>query len=115
MALARRLRRGDGSPEVCVTAVCPGAVNSHLAREAPWWSKPLLWLVMGLFFQSPRKAAGPILWLCCAPASEVATGTYLHMRVPKTPAAYATDAQLAAQLQETSLRVLEALPDGRDG
>jgi NAD(P)-dependent dehydrogenase (short-subunit alcohol dehydrogenase family) len=43
-----------------VRVLCPGPVNSNIAREAPALLKPVLSAVFGLFFRSPEKATAPI-------------------------------------------------------
>lgn len=85
--LARRLE----SRGIAVHSVCPGAVDSNLAREAPRWSKPLLRVAFSLFFQSPSKAAMPSLYLCLAPHLDGQTGIYLHQWVRKDLDARALD------------------------
>jgi NAD(P)-dependent dehydrogenase (short-subunit alcohol dehydrogenase family) len=47
---------------VAVRTLCPGPVNSNIAREAPGWMQPLLKGVFSLFFRSPEKASDPILY-----------------------------------------------------
>lgn len=47
---------------VAVRMLCPGPVNSNIAREAPGWMQPLLKGVFSLFFRSPEKASDPILY-----------------------------------------------------
>ncbi len=79
--LSRRLNPGDpgGNPDVCVHALCPGAVNSNMAREAPSWLKPILKPVMALFFQSPEKASIPVDYLVASEDMGNKTGEYMHM------------------------------------
>ena len=78
--LSRRLNAGNGGdPDVCVHALCPGAVNSNMAREAPAWLKPILKPVMTLFFQSPEKASVPVDYLICADEMGAKSGVYMHM------------------------------------
>jgi NAD(P)-dependent dehydrogenase (short-subunit alcohol dehydrogenase family) len=78
--LSRRLNpEGGANPDVCVHALCPGAVNSNMAREAPAWLKPLLRPVMALFFQSPEKASIPADYLICSDEMGSKTGAYMHM------------------------------------
>jgi len=78
--LSRRLNPDGGpKPDVCVHALCPGAVNSNMAREAPSWLKPILKPVMALFFQSPDKAAVPVDYLVCSEEMGRKTGEYMHM------------------------------------
>lgn len=78
--LSRRLNpEGGNDPDVCVHALCPGAVNSNMAREAPAWLKPLLKPVMALFFQSPEKASIPADYLVTSKEMATKTGVYMHM------------------------------------
>ena len=78
--LSRRLNpNGADHPDVCVHALCPGAVNSNMAREAPTWLKPLLRPVMALFFQSPEKASIPVDYLAVSEQMGRKTGEYMHM------------------------------------
>ena len=49
-----------------MNSLCPGPVNSNIAREAPAFLKILLVPVMKLLFASPEKAAKPVIYLCCA-------------------------------------------------
>ena len=83
--LSRRLNpNGNGQdPDVCVHALCPGAINSNMAREAPTWLKPILKPVMALFFQSPDKAAIPVDYLVVSEEMGASTGEYMHMLRPK--------------------------------
>jgi NAD(P)-dependent dehydrogenase (short-subunit alcohol dehydrogenase family) len=83
--LSRRLNPGGngGNPDVCVHALCPGAINSNMAREAPTWLKPILKPVMALFFQSPEKASIPVDYLVASDEMGATTGEYMHMLRPK--------------------------------
>ena len=63
--LSRRLNP-DGEIRVAVNSLCPGPVNSNIAREAPTLLKSLLYPVMKMLFASPAKAAQPVIYLCCA-------------------------------------------------
>lgn len=79
--LSRRLNPEPQAPvDVAVHAVCPGPVNTNIARDAP----PLLKLflktfIFNLFFQSPAKAAPPLVYMACAREEEGLTTQYLHM------------------------------------
>jgi NAD(P)-dependent dehydrogenase (short-subunit alcohol dehydrogenase family) len=79
--LSRRLNPGSTgeNPDVCVHALCPGAVNSNMAREAPTWLKPVLKPVMAVFFQSPEKASIPADYLVVSDEMGAKTGEYMHM------------------------------------
>lgn len=93
MELSRRLNPGN-TVEVAVHALCPGPINSNIAREAPKAFKPILKAVMGLMFASPEKAARPAIYLSSSPDVEGQTGLYVHLMVKKDAAAQALDPQL---------------------
>lgn len=108
-ALARRLRTGDGV-DVAVHAMCPGPVASGMAREAPFWIKPLLAPAMRLMFASPAVAARPVAYLAASPAIEGQTALYLHRSALVEPAP-------SAREPERGDRVWQAAVDlvGRGG
>lgn len=60
--LARRINTDKST--IPVRVLCPGPVNSSIAREAPGWLQPLLKGVFSLFFRSPMKAADPVIYFC---------------------------------------------------
>ncbi len=76
--LARRLTTAAG-PSVAVHALCPGAVDSRIARGAPAFVQRPLGLVMKAFFRSPEEAAAPVVYLAAAPELAGDTGWYLHL------------------------------------
>lgn len=90
MQLARRL--DTPGPYIAVHHLCPGAIASNIAREAPAWSRPILDCLMGALFQSPERAAEPVLWLAAKPDVGVRTGLYLHVTTARAPAASVLDA-----------------------
>ena len=83
---------------VSVHLICPGAVNSKIAKEAPVLVQPLLKLVFGLFFQRPAVAAKPVVYLCCSPEIEGKTDIYLHMSTAKEMDSRATDQEIGTAL-----------------
>ncbi|MDX1496897.1 MAG: SDR family NAD(P)-dependent oxidoreductase [Salinisphaeraceae bacterium] len=99
--LARRLNGPDGL-EVAVHCLCPGPINSNIARDAPAAFKPVLGVVMGLLFASPEKACEPVTYLSTAKAIEGQTALYLHLMTQKEPAAQALDTDLAEQVWSAS-------------
>lgn len=113
--LSRRLNPVDNDAvEVAVHTVCPGAIASGIAREAPAILKPIVHPVMKLLFQSPEKAAKPVIYLCCSDEAGVRTGMYLHMMVEKEMSEIATDEDNGAKLWEASRALVEkhAAPAG---
>jgi len=106
--LSRRLNAGSGSsPDVCVHALCPGAVNSNMAREAPAWLKPVLKPVMALFFQSPEKASLPVDYLVCSEEMGSKTGVYMHMMRVKEPSEASMDPDKGALLWSKTQALLQ--------
>lgn len=76
--LARRLNP-EGETPTSVFAMCPGPVNSNIAREAPKIFHPLLKLVFALFFKSPAEAAKPVIYLAASPDLEGKPFDYLFL------------------------------------
>lgn len=103
--LSRRLNP-HGVVRAAVHSLCPGAVNSRLAREAPAFLKPLLRPVMGLFFAPPAKAAAPVIHACCAEEMGRRSGVYLHLMREREPSPLATDEAAGARLWEESASLL---------
>jgi NAD(P)-dependent dehydrogenase (short-subunit alcohol dehydrogenase family) len=85
--LSRRLSDAHGV-DVAVHSLCPGPVNSNMAREAPAWVKPVLKPLMQVFFSPPEVAARPVVYLAGARALEGQTGRYMHLmrQKPAAPA-----------------------------
>ena len=107
--LSRRLNP-EGPVQVAVHALCPGPVNSAIARDAPLLLKPVLRPVMKAFFASPERAAAPVIYLCCSAAAGRRTGIYLHMMREKELASEARDPDNGARLWAKS-----AVMASRDG
>jgi len=103
--LARRLE-----PEgVAVHSLCPGAVATSIARQAPAWSKPALDLAFKLLFQSPAEAAGPAIYLSLAPELDGASGIYLHQWVKKDPDPRALDPERGRALWQASAALIDQI------
>lgn len=97
----------EGNVQVAVHYLCPGPVDSNIARGAPALFKPLLNVVKRLLFASPEKAAEPVVYLTAAQAVEERTDIYLHLMSPKEPAEATGDADLRQQVWEAGLRMLK--------
>ncbi|MDX2303465.1 MAG: SDR family NAD(P)-dependent oxidoreductase [Microscillaceae bacterium] len=106
--LSARLNTG-GEVKVSVHSLCPGPVNSNIAREAPKIFHPLIKLIFGLFFSSPTKAAEPVLYLAAAPELEKKTDVYLHLMTQKSVDERAKNPEIRAQLWKESLKLLQGL------
>lgn len=97
----------DGEIQVAVHYLCPGPVDSNIARGTPALFKPLLNVVKRLLFASPEKAAEPVVYLTAAQAIEGRTDIYLHLMSLKAPAEPTDDAALRRQVWDAGLRMLQ--------
>ena len=76
--LSRRLNP-DTHLRYSVFALCPGPVNSNIAREAPAVFQPLLKLTFRLFFRSPEQACEPVVYLAASKDVEGKPNDYLFL------------------------------------
>ncbi len=88
--LSRRLNP-PGQLRYSVFALCPGPVNSNIAREAPAIFKPLLKLVFGIFFRSPAKAVQPVIYFATSHEVRDCPIDYLFLMSRKEMDPKATD------------------------
>jgi NAD(P)-dependent dehydrogenase (short-subunit alcohol dehydrogenase family) len=101
-------RRLNPKPKVrcSVFALCPGPVNSNIAREAPKVFQPLLKLVFGIFFRSPKKACKPVIYLAASEAMEGLTGQYMFLMQHSAMDEKAVDPENGRRLWELSEKLL---------
>ncbi|MDE0611967.1 MAG: SDR family NAD(P)-dependent oxidoreductase [Gammaproteobacteria bacterium] len=99
--LSRRLNLGN-NVEVAVHAICPGGVATNITRDAPLLLKPIINPALRLLFQTPEKAIGPAIYLCCAEAADKASGMYLHLMQRKSVSPAASDPKNGLWLWEAS-------------
>jgi len=105
--LSRRLKtEGKNIP---VKMLCPGPVNSNIAREAPGWMQPLLKGVFSLFFRSPEKASDPVIYFATTPNEDLDTIDYLFLMQPKPMDDKATAMENGSLLWEKSEKLIEEL------
>ena len=107
--LSRRLSLGD--KQITVRVLCPGPVNSSIAREAPKLMQPLLKLVFSLFFKSPDKASDPILYFA-SENNQSKPIDYLFLMQPKIMDEKATDEANGKRLWDLSEGLVEELGYG---
>ena len=88
--LSRRLNP-QGQLNYSVFALCPGPVNSNIARESPAIFKPLLKIVFGIFFRSPKVAVQPVVYFAASSDVKDKTIDYLFLMSRKEMDAKATD------------------------
>jgi NAD(P)-dependent dehydrogenase (short-subunit alcohol dehydrogenase family) len=111
-ALARRLCTG-AAVDVAVHAMCPGPVASNMAREAPFWIKPVLAPAMRLVFAPPAVAARPVAYLAASPAIEGQTALYLHRSALVEAAASAREPGRGDRVWQAALALAGAALDHR--
>jgi NAD(P)-dependent dehydrogenase (short-subunit alcohol dehydrogenase family) len=105
--LSRRVNP-SGKTQCSVFVLCPGPVNSNIAREAPVIFKPLLKLVFRIFFRSPEKAVQPLIYFACSPEVEGKSIDYLFLMSRKEMDLKATDAHNGEKLWQYSEALLES-------
>lgn len=110
--LARRLTLANGDADVQVAYMCPGPVNSNIARETPAWLRPLLAPVMQTFFRAPSIAAQPVIYLACSPDLAGEQGVYMHMLKRKAPSPLGSDAGNGRKLWELGALQLQGFLNG---
>ena len=103
--LARRV--GDGTS---VYSLCPGPVNSNIAREAPSWAKPLMAVIFGLFFRSPEKARDPVIYLSTSTDVRSKEFDYLFLMSRKEIDELAEDPSNGDRLWKRSEELVHDLP-----
>lgn len=106
--LSRRIR-ANGSPSVSVFALCPGPVNSKIAREAPGIFQPLMKLIFAMFFKSPEKAAEPVIYLAVSKDLEGKPYDYLFKMSRKEIDEKAEDEMNGKKLWELSEKLCEEI------
>jgi NAD(P)-dependent dehydrogenase (short-subunit alcohol dehydrogenase family) len=76
--LERRLNTRN-EVKYSVFALCPGPVNSNIAREAPAVIQPFLKGIFSVFFRSPEKAVEPLVYLAASKSLEGKARDYLFL------------------------------------
>jgi len=79
-----------------------------MAREAPYWVKPVLSPVMKAFFAAPEAAALPVVLLAGGKQLEGRTGCYFHAWEEKSPAPIALDPAEGPRLWQAAEELLRA-------
>ncbi len=106
LELERRLNP-DTKPNYSVFALCPGPVNSNIAREAPAIVQPLMKMVFRLFFSSPEKAAEPVVYLAASKELEGKSKDYLFLMSRKQVDEKAADPDNGVKLWSVTERLIE--------
>ena len=104
--LSRRLNPNQQT-KYSVFALCPGPVNSNIAREAPTVFQPLMKLVFKAFFRSPEKASEPVIYLTASKDVEGMATDYLFLMSRKPVDEKASDPQNGAKLWQLTNKLLQ--------
>lgn len=91
-----------------VFALCPGPVNSNIAREAPKLVQPLMKLIFKIFFSSPEKAAEPVVYLSTSKDVEGKNKDYLFLMSRRPVDDNASDPANGKRLWELTENLLKA-------
>lgn len=105
---SRRLNPGNQT-DYSVFSLCPGPVNSNIAREAPKIFQPLLKLTFRIFFRSPERACEPVIYLAASKDVEGKAMDYLFLMSRKEMDEKATDVVNGKQLWEKSAELSERI------
>lgn len=106
MELSRRLNPNNNT-NFSVFSLCPGPVNSNIAREAPAFFQPLLSLVFKVFFRSPETACEPVVYFAVSQEVEGKTNDYLFLMSRKEVDEKASNAENGKILWEKSEALLK--------
>ncbi|MCX6287230.1 MAG: SDR family NAD(P)-dependent oxidoreductase [Bacteroidetes bacterium] len=99
--LSRRLNP-NGSTAASVFALCPGPVNSNIARESPKVFQPLLKVIFRMFFKSPKDASAPVIYFSVSHDVEAKPFDYLFLMNRKEVDSKALDPENGLKLWEMS-------------
>jgi len=108
--LSRRLNKDKAN--YSVFSLCPGPVNSNIAREVPLIFKPLLKLVFSIFFRSPKKASEPVVYFAVSKDVEGKAFDYLFLMERKPIDEKANDPKCGEKLWRLSEELLQGLGFG---
>jgi len=107
-ALARR------ADDLQVLHLCPGAIATDIAREAPGLLRPVVGAVMRTLFPSPERVARWVEWVVASPELDGRTGVYFHLGREKDPGAGVRDETDGTRLWESTERRVRALTTPED-
>ena len=100
--LSRRLA-GTGVTSNCLH---PGAVATNIWSGAPFWAKPLIWLLLRPRFITAEQGGQAIVQLCLSPGLTGRSGRYFEHGQEAVPSRLARDEALARRLWEESARLV---------
>jgi NAD(P)-dependent dehydrogenase (short-subunit alcohol dehydrogenase family) len=99
-------RMNTSNVQISVFALCPGPVNSNIAKAAPKIFMPLLKFIFNIFFKDPKDAAEPVMYLACSKSLQNKTGLYLHLMQEKSVDIKALNPENGRKLWEASEKLI---------
>jgi len=105
--LSRRMNPRD-QVRYSVFVLCPGPMNTNIAREAPLVFQPLLKLVFRIFFRSTKVAVQPVIYFAASPEVQGKSIDYLFLMQRKDMDAKATEMENGQKLWQLSESLLNA-------
>ncbi|MEN0068252.1 MAG: SDR family NAD(P)-dependent oxidoreductase [Myxococcota bacterium] len=102
-ALAKR------ADDLHVLHLCPGAIATDIAREAPGWLRPLVGPVMRTFFPGPDRVASWVCWVIASPEFDDQSGVYFHLGREKPPGEGVRDPNVGTPLWESAQRRVQSM------
>jgi len=120
--LSRKLSKGakgtesDEEEQVSVNIVNPGAVDSELGRETPWYLGWIVKPISKIFFKTTRDGAGPAVWACTTDKITGISGKYWDGNpvVEKKPKDYAFDSKVSGLLWDYCLELVGDIGDDKE-
>jgi NAD(P)-dependent dehydrogenase (short-subunit alcohol dehydrogenase family) len=100
-------RMNTSNVQISVFALCPGPVNSNIAKAAPKIFMPLLKFIFKIFFKDPKDAAEPVIYLACSKSLQNKTGLYLHLMQEKSVNIKALNPENGRKLWEASENLIK--------
>jgi NAD(P)-dependent dehydrogenase (short-subunit alcohol dehydrogenase family) len=99
-------RMNTSNVQISVFALCPGPVNSNIAKAAPKIFMPLLKFIFNIFFKDPKDAAEPVMYLACSKSLQNKTSLYLHLMQEKSVNIKALNPENGRKLWEASEKLI---------
>ncbi len=90
-----------------VLSLCPGPINSNIAREAPKVFHPIMKLVFSIFFRPAAKAAVPVIYFAASKDVEGKKFDYLFLMSRKEIDPKAADPANGKMLWDKTVKLLE--------
>ena len=85
---------------VCVNAMHPGDVKTHIGSNNGWLYRQFFKYVISRFLKDPVISGESIGYLVADPAMEGVSGKYFHLTMEETPAKHALDREKSKQMDK---------------